>query len=86
MEATTEEDGDISQDPDIQPWPGHLAPEDVNNSSSPVAGVLQVLDIRRQPRTSGACLRAETGLRPMYPSPTYPFVDLDYIYSSPSSI
>ena len=53
--------------------PGHPAPREPP-------------DIRPPARTSGACLRAETGLRPMYPSPTYPFVDLDYIYSSPSSI
>ena len=54
MEATTEEDGDISQDPNIRPWPGHPAPEDVNNNSSPAAEVLEAPDIRRQPQTSGA--------------------------------
>lgn len=42
-------------------------------------------DIRPPTRTSDAYLRAETGQRPMYPSPTYPFVDLDYIYSSTPS-
>ena len=37
--------------------PGHPAPEDVNNSSSPAAEVLQAPDIRRQPRTSDASRR-----------------------------
>ena len=58
--------------PDIRPVPGHPA-----SHERP--------DIRPPARTSGACLRAESGQRPMYPSPTYPFVDLDYIYSSTSS-
>ena len=37
------------------PGPGHPAPEDVNNSSSPTAEVLQAPDIRRlaKARTSG---------------------------------
>jgi hypothetical protein len=46
--------GEGSQAPDIRPWPGHPAPGDVNDSSSPAAQVLQAPDIRRQPRTSGA--------------------------------
>ena len=36
------------------PGPGHPAPEDVNNSSSPAIEVLQGPDIRPQPRTSGS--------------------------------
>ena len=62
MEAMTEEDGDSFQDPDIRPWPGHPAPGDVNDSSSPIAQVLQAPDIRRQPRTSG------TSRRPGHPA------------------
>jgi hypothetical protein len=46
--------GEGSQAPDIRRWPGHPAPGDVNDSSSPAAQVLQAPDIRRQPRTSGA--------------------------------
>ena len=43
------------------PSPGHPAPREAP-------------DIRPPARTSGACLRAETGQRPMYPLLTYPFV------------
>ncbi len=44
MEAMREEDGDSFLDPDIRPWPGHLAPGDVSDSSSPIAQVLQAPD------------------------------------------
>ena len=83
--------------PDIRALAGNPAPLSRRhpwlNPSSPDIRPLGP-DIRRlgKARTSGPrpdirplSAHSVSGLRPMYPSPTYPFVDLDYIYPSTSS-
>ena len=58
------------QSPDIQPFPRKSG---IDNRRHPKFGHFSP-DIRPPARTSGACLRAESGQRPMYPFHTYPFV------------
>ena len=83
--------------PDIRALAGNPAPLSRRhpwlNPSSPDIRPLGP-DIRHlgKARTSGPrpdirplSAHSVSGLRPMYPSPTYPFVDLDYIYPSTSS-